>query len=895
MAASHRVVDLTAATSPYQLLQDIVDAVLPPVVNTFGAKPTVTLHSLLAQIPANMLTDVLNANGGAININSLLGTLGTSGTSLNSTVTDAITSALTDYLATATTGQGAADLKSMLSGAISSAVADKLNGLKISVNIPILGNQSISLAQVVGAAGITNIANSVADTVAGNIVNNLGTILPTPEELANDITPALPNLLNTVLSSANLTDPNGNFQLGNLLNLLGVNLGSIEAANALTVTSAGPLFTLARLFGGVDLGWVPGTQTAIANSVNNTGYLDIGTSTLKTNLAAALAGALSDGSLAASLTDDLNPVLNTVVSQIVDNATESLESQLTDSINGALSGLNYTVKVPIVGNVSIPVGDALKSAIDPLISSLASSLNGNLQGSVSGAIDGAIGSATGSINDALGSAVDQAINAIPDEDIADLRIPIVLGTGLGAFSAGAAYKDVLAKLASQPGGVDYTGAAPLLGSLTILPELLLNNAGRANGGLLARFSSVLKLLGIDAVTPDVAISSSGGTAVGDTGLALGGANLVPIKIDATAEYQLLSDFAAWPNPFTLVNNVAAGLLPTYMLRGLDGAAALGQVGTALESLVGGLTSEGAVDPNIYLTVAAKTLPLLEPMYLVGDVLNMVGLHPLAGVVGGLARALSPALTSLVNLGYSDAYWNPATGQYERTLDSAAQQVQFGTLPHIDWAQVVPNIVTSLVKGFKTAFTANNSVPNALEQVGSLLSGGGINGAIDTLLSGATGAAAGAEASVNAAAAVDGVAPQALRMAADDGAPVRENRRQHWEAGAAGVQAVAGGDASGQDSSAQEPAPVTKAQKRAAWKAKHEATKNGTDAGTTDAPKSTDTGKKNAEHTRKGSGRQHDGDHGADRNTGKQNTKSDAGKQNSHKHQGGSSKGGKHAA
>ncbi len=42
-----------------------------------------------------------------------------------------------------------------------------------------------------------------------------------------------------------------------------------------------------------------------------------------------------------------------------------------------------------------------------------------------------------------------------------------------------------------------------------------------------------------------AITSSGGAPIGDTGLALGGANLVPVKIDATDEYQLMSDFAAW--------------------------------------------------------------------------------------------------------------------------------------------------------------------------------------------------------------------------------------------------------------------------------------------------------------------------------------------------------------
>lgn len=893
IAASQRGVNLTASTSPYQLLQDVIDAVLPTVVNTFGAKPTVTLQSLLAQVPPDLLTDVLNANGGAINVSSLLSTLGASGSDLNTTVTNAITSALTDYLNSATTGSGAAALTSELSSAISSAVASKLNSFKISV-----AGFNLSLADIVGSSGVTSIANGVANTVAGNIVANLSSILPTPEQLAGDLTPALPNLLNTVLSTANLTDANGNFQLGNLLNLLGVNLSSIEGANALTVTSAGPLFTLARLFGGVDLGWVPGTETAIAKSVNSTGYLDVGTATLKANLAAALAGALSDGTLASSLTDDLTPVLNTVIGQIVDNATGNLESDLTSSINGALSGLNYTYKItiPFVGTktITVPVGSALQSAVDPLISGLASSLNGGLQGSVSGAIDGAIGSATGSISDALDSAVNDAIAAIPDEDIANVRIPIVIGTGLGAFSAGAAYKDVLAQLSSQPGGADYTGTNSLLGSLTLMPELLLNNAGRANGGVLARFASILKLFGIDAVTPDVAISSSGGTAIGNTGLALGGANLIPIKIDATAEYQLMSDFAAWPNPFTLVNNVAATVLPTYLLRGLNAGGALSQVTTQLESLVSGLASQNSVDPNIYLTIAAHTLPMLEPLYLVGDVLNLTGLKPVGNVVDGLANALSPALTSLVNLGYSDAYWNPATGQYERTLDTAATKVQFGTLPNVNWSQVVPNLLKSLVTGFQKAFTSDNSQPNALQTVISGLSGGSIADDIGKVLSGVTGAASTATTATT----------QTLSAAVVAGGNTTGTNTLMAAAvktGTSTSEKSATSDDTGTDPSASDTGSKdttqTKAQRKAEWQTKRAAAKAARDAGTgtngdtaTAGPDGTSGGSTDGtagtgtKHSHKG---EHKGEHGmkASAGSGDSNSNNDGTKGNSVKHHG----------
>ncbi|MGB8405969.1 MAG: hypothetical protein WCE30_18060, partial [Mycobacterium sp.] len=732
LAESHHSVSLTGAVSPYQQLQNVVDTVLPALVNTFGGKPKVTLQSLLSQIPSSLLTDVLNANGGAINVNSLLTSIGfgNTGSSLNSAITGALASALGGLLTTATTGTGATTLISELSSAIASAVGSTLNGLSITVPVPGLGNQTIGLSSILDSTGINNLVTSVANLVAGGLVTDLTGLLPNTSQLASDLLPALPNVLDTILTSANLTDASGNIKLGNLLNLLGVNLSGIQTANALTVTSAGPLFTAARLFAGVDLGWVPGTETAVANSVNSTGYLDVGTSTLKTNLADALSGVLGDGSLASSLGTDLTPALTSIISQIVGSSTANLQSDLTSALNSALAGLNLS----IIG-LTIPVGTLLQSAVDPLIGGLVSGLTSGLQGTVSSAVSGVISGTTGSISGALNTAVTAAINAIPNLSVADLRVPIVIGSGLGAFSAGAAYKDVLAELSAQPGGANFAGTNPVAGSLTILPELLLNNAGRANGGLLARFSSILKLFGINAVTPDVATSSSGGTAIGSTGLALGGANLLPVKVDATVEYQLMSDFAAWPDPFTLVNNLAS-LIPTYMLRGLDTSAAIGQVTTALQSLVSGLTGQQSVNPNIYLTVAAKTLPLLEPMYLVGDVMNLVGLRPVATFVNDLANAMSPALTSLVNLGYSDAYWDPTTGTYQRTLQSAAQQVQFGTLPHINWSQVLPNVLNSLVKGFQTAFTANAPVPNAIKAVLSGLSGG-VNGLLSGLLGGLT--------------------------------------------------------------------------------------------------------------------------------------------------------------
>ena len=61
-------------------------------------------------------------------------------------------------------------------------------------------------------------------------------------------------------------------------------------------------------------------------------------------------------------------------------------------------------------------------------------------------------------------------------------------------------------------------------------------------------------------------SNGGYLPIGNTGLNLGGANLIPIKLDVGIQNFPLSDFAAWPNPVTLANNGAALLFPTYIIQ-----------------------------------------------------------------------------------------------------------------------------------------------------------------------------------------------------------------------------------------------------------------------------------------------------------------------------------------
>ncbi|OKH85523.1 hypothetical protein EB75_19310 [Mycobacterium sp. ST-F2] len=373
----------------------------------------------------------------------------------------------------------------------------------------------------------------------------------------------------------------------------------------------------------------------------------------------------------------------------------------------------------------------------------------------------------GPLGVALGLLVEPLKPLLTSADVIDVRVPITIGFGLGAFSAGQAYSKVLADLANQPGGVNNAG--PILGSLTVLPLVLLNNLGRANGGLLARFYPIGDLLGINFITPDVKAAHSGGIELLSTGLSIGGANLLPVKVDATLEYQPFSDLAAWPNPFSLANNLVAGTLPTYLFRGISTATLTNQLTSQLGQLAGGLLGGNPLAVNIYLTVPTNTLPLMEPMYLTGDVLNMVSFGTLGSPIYKLANALAPAMTSLVNLGYTDVVRNP-DGTYSRTLTEAGTPTPFFSFPDVNWQKVPQDIVNSLVAGFKKEFFSNNPTAapdNAVEALLKLLTGGklggvnplsGLGGVVQGLLNNVLGTLGGltAGATINSLAAKEGV-------------------------------------------------------------------------------------------------------------------------------------------
>ncbi|MGV0643866.1 ATPase [Mycolicibacterium sp. XJ2546] len=317
-------------------------------------------------------------------------------------------------------------------------------------------------------------------------------------------------------------------------------------------------------------------------------------------------------------------------------------------------------------------------------------------------------------------------------DAVHLRAPVSVGIGMGAFAIATGFDDVLADLANQPGGANYDGLDPLLGSITVLPMLLLLNPARPNGGALARFYPLFGLLGIDTINPETEVTSSGGLAQLPFGLSLGGANIIPVLIDVGVQYHPLSDLAAWPNPFSLANNLLAGLLPTYMLRGLTLDTVTdqltGQVDDALENLV-----DGKLALNLYATLPSATQPLLEPLYLLSDIISIATFGALAvNPVGMFANALAPAVQALNNLGYTDVARNP-DGSYTRTLTEGGVPTPFLSFPSgINPLQVPFDIVNLLVRGFQKEFLSGNptpATPNAILNLIDYLTGGDLLGSL----------------------------------------------------------------------------------------------------------------------------------------------------------------------
>ena len=391
--------------------------------------------------------------------------------------------------------------------------------------------------------------------------------------------------------------------------------------------------------------------------------------------------------------------------------------------NGVANEINNTpyLKLGVDGVLDIVLDKLQHSQLDPLV----------------------LGPLVTSLANLIRSITDPVTSNLPD--VIDLRVIPTIGSGLGAFAAAEAYQQVLNQLKYQPGGSAYAGLDPLLGSLTILPLVLINNPGRPDGGAFARFGALASLFGINTVNPTTQVTNDGtGVPVLGTGIELGAANVLPILIDATYEYQPLSDLASWPNPFTLANNLAAGLLPTYMLRGLSldglGDQILGQVDDLVQDA---LDLNKPLSLNVYVTLHSATSPMLEPLYLASDFLNIVGLSPLAAIPMKLANALAPALNTLINIGYANVVQNP-DGTYTRDFTNAGTETPFFSFANIDYGRVLGDVINQLVGGFTKEFFSANPTPNTPNVLSNLLNGllsGGLGGILpgSTPAPGGTGA------------------------------------------------------------------------------------------------------------------------------------------------------------
>lgn len=285
-----------------------------------------------------------------------------------------------------------------------------------------------------------------------------------------------------------------------------------------------------------------------------------------------------------------------------------------------------------------------------------------------------------------------------------IHVPVVVGFGLGALGTTLAYPEIQDYFTREGAGI------------TILPLILLRNPGRADGGIAARFATFLdplvQLFGYQSVvTPEVE---------NETDIPLNPfelPNLVvykPIKIDATAEYDALSDFPSWPNPFSLVNSAAAFAFPTYILRGADLAGVADQVSIPdLVDLIGEVADPGGA-ANLFLTLPVDSLPILEPFRYPTDIANFA--------TGGFFRfynpfadAIEPALKILTNLGYTNVTQNmsdplnPYPRDFEDNygdgdLGDGPGAVPFGTLPEgIDASRIPGDLFDALVAGVQDAF------------------------------------------------------------------------------------------------------------------------------------------------------------------------------------------------
>ncbi|WP_167107891.1 PE-PPE domain-containing protein [Mycobacterium sp. DL592] len=313
------------------------------------------------------------------------------------------------------------------------------------------------------------------------------------------------------------------------------------------------------------------------------------------------------------------------------------------------------------------------------------------------------------------------------------EFPAALGVGTGALSLIEAYRNQIASVQGNtpagytpfaPGPIEKQTIASGCGSIfnpnncpnvqatnqTNQALLFVRNLLRPNGGIMSRFGPILNLFGVDTTVPGAGEYSST-PSVSPPGV---GIKLNTATLDLTWAYDPLSDFPATLNPFSLLNTAFAAL-PTNLLGGTDlqgvdlTTAGLNIAGTlGILSRLTANTLPISTGEAWYGTLLPKNLPLLEPLRLPVRLINAVtkALGIPLNLGTPLADALQPALTILVNTGYTDVQTPTANGLYTRSFETSNVYTPFlsqAPLTAQEWAQVPGDVLRALVVGFQDAF------------------------------------------------------------------------------------------------------------------------------------------------------------------------------------------------
>ncbi|MCB1290608.1 PE-PPE domain-containing protein [Mycolicibacterium sp.] len=264
----------------------------------------------------------------------------------------------------------------------------------------------------------------------------------------------------------------------------------------------------------------------------------------------------------------------------------------------------------------------------------------------------------------------------------------------------------------------WPGYTPLEAGDTSLLSIFVNDPFRPNGGLAARFASWVNLLGIDTGVPPTGTSPADATDEQT--------KVLSTLLDLTWAYNPFADFPVTLNPFSLLNSALAALPPSYLFStpitdlfndmslttgtGGETYPAGDDAATFILAAVGSAIAGAVSDtPELYATLKNPDLPLLSPLRLPSELINIalkaLGSPYLLGTP--IADILNPALTILTTIGYADVV-TPSDiaadstlsvwGEYGRTF--AQLPTQFGTVRPLtlhEWLQVPGDVLNAFTK------------------------------------------------------------------------------------------------------------------------------------------------------------------------------------------------------